>query len=214
MGGKDGGDSMTRTTILLGVAIIAACQLPAQSPTQGYALSKDGIGPFTMRTWVDVRGKEATFTGSARNDSGQSIRQASWCVQGIHQQSGCAFSLWTTGVWEPGETLEWNVTAPAGNGLPKHTVALSKVSLDEAGCLIVKHKGTIGRRLIWYSLIAIPIAPGAKYDLVDSLKMQGARATYKGHELQTLLDRGVRVIILQTNAKSADLAEAEDACRK
>lgn len=31
-------------------------------------------------------------------------------------------------------------------------------------CLIVKHKETVGRRLIYFALIGVPIAPGANYD--------------------------------------------------
>jgi hypothetical protein len=45
-------------------------------------------------------------------------------------------------------------SGPAGNARP---------------CLIVKHKGTVGRRLLWTALIGVPIAPGAKYDHVDGI---------------------------------------------
>jgi hypothetical protein len=113
---------------LLAAAAIAASQLQAQCPAIEYTLSKDGIGPFTMKTCVVVKGKQATFTGTARNDSGQAIRQASWCVLAPKQESGCAFTPWTIGPLPPGQTLNWNITGPAGRGLPKHTVVLSRVS--------------------------------------------------------------------------------------
>jgi hypothetical protein len=201
---------------LLCAFVVSASQLQAQAPADEYTISKDGIGPFIMKTFVSVDGKVATFSGSARNDSGQSVRQAAWCVQGSRQHSGCALSLWTTAIWKAGETIEWNVTAPAGYGLPQHTVSMTKISLEDGGCLIVKHKGTLGRRLMMLTVVGLPLAPGSKYDLVDSLNMQGtgARPTYTGKNLQELLDRGVRVIILQTKAKAEDVKGAQDACQK
>src|ERR1700736_4574610 len=64
-------------------------------------------------------------------------------------------------------------------------------------CLIVKHKGTVGRRLLWTALIGVPIAPGAKYDHVDAINFQQAKPAYKGKELQQFQAQGVRVMILE-----------------
>jgi hypothetical protein len=110
------------------MAAIAVCQLQAQCPVVQYTWSADGVGPFAMTTCIQLEGKRANFTGSARNDSGRVIREATWCVlPPRHQESGCAFSLWTTGLFAPGETLEWELTGVAGRGLPRHRVVVSQM---------------------------------------------------------------------------------------
>jgi len=81
-------------------------------------------------------------------------------------------------------------------------------------CLIVKHKGTVGRRLMWTALIGVPIAPGAKYDHVDQVNFQNAKPTYKGKELQQFQADGVRVIILEKNYKQENLDAARKSCRE
>ena len=70
---------------------------------------------------------------------------------------------------------------------------------ESKGCLIVKHKGTVGRRLIYTALIGVPIAPGANYDLVDSVDYKPERVAYKGKELQAVEKQGVHVIVLEKN---------------
>ncbi|HXN53136.1 MAG TPA: hypothetical protein VN943_14485 [Candidatus Acidoferrum sp.] len=81
-------------------------------------------------------------------------------------------------------------------------------------CLVVKHKGTVGRRLLWTALIGIPIAPGAKYDHVDAINFQKAKPSYKGKELQEFQAQGVRVMILEKNYKQENLDSARKACRE
>ncbi len=81
-------------------------------------------------------------------------------------------------------------------------------------CLIVKHKGTVGRRLLWTALIGVPIAPGGKYDHVDAINFQKAKPTYKGKELQGFQAEGVRVIILEKNYKQENLDSARKTCRE
>jgi hypothetical protein len=81
-------------------------------------------------------------------------------------------------------------------------------------CLIVKHKGTVGRRLLWTALIGVPIAPGAKYDHVDAINFQKAKPAYKGKELQGFQAEGVRVIILEKNYKQENLDSARQTCRE
>jgi hypothetical protein len=199
--------------VVLVLLTLTAFPLRAECDAPEFTVTKDGIGPIVMSTCVELIGNSAIFSGSARNDSGQAIAHAEWCVKAASQgSSGCAFSLWTTGVWQPGEAQEWTVTGPAVRGLPAHTVMLSKATLTSAGCLIVKHKGTIARRIIWHTLIWVPIAPGAKYDLVDSLNIVGAKIEYKGKELQRLQSTGVRVIVLETSARLEDVEAARHAC--
>lgn len=81
-------------------------------------------------------------------------------------------------------------------------------------CLIVKHKGLIGRRLMWFALIAIPIAPGAKYDLVDSVNYKPERVAFKGKELQKLQKENVRVLILEKKYTQESLEAARKSCQE
>jgi hypothetical protein len=81
-------------------------------------------------------------------------------------------------------------------------------------CLIVKHKGTVGRRLLWTALIGVPIAPGSKYDHVDAINFQKAQPTYKGKELQKFQADGTRVMILEKNYTQQSLDSARSACRE
>jgi hypothetical protein len=79
-------------------------------------------------------------------------------------------------------------------------------------CLIVKHKGTVGRRLLWTALIGVPIAPGAKY--VDAIGFQNAKPAYKGKDLQRFQAQGVRVMILEKNYTQESLDSARKSCRE
>ena len=81
-------------------------------------------------------------------------------------------------------------------------------------CLIVKHKGTVGRRLLWTALIGVPIAPGAKYDHVDAINFQNAKPAYKGKDLQGFQAQGVRVMILEKNYTQENLDSARKSCRE
>jgi TPR repeat protein len=97
-----------------------------------FQLTKNGVGPIAMETSVEVKGKTAEFTGTARNDSGVPIQRAEWCVQAKGQKS-CAFKLWTTGgTWQPGETLKWTLAGKAAKGFPAHLVSLVSLQLEPA----------------------------------------------------------------------------------
>ena len=85
---------------------------------------------------------------------------------------------------------------------------------ESKGCLIVKHKGTVGRRLIFTALILVPIAPGAKYDLVDSANYKPEKIAYKGKELQALEKQGVHIIVLEKNYKPESLDAARKSCQE
>ena|ERR1039458_1144729 len=79
-------------------------------------------------------------------------------------------------------------------------------------CLLVKHKGTIGRRLLWTALIGIPIAPGAKYDYIDSIDYKNSKLAYGGKDLLKIQAAGVHVIILENKYSAVDLDSARRAC--
>jgi hypothetical protein len=89
---------------------------------------ENGVGPIVMDTRVVINGNTASFTGTARNQSGRPIRYAAWCVQARKQKSGCTFRLWTTGTpWNPGEVIKLEYAAPKGLGFPKHFVSLTEL---------------------------------------------------------------------------------------
>lgn len=80
-----------------------------------------------------------------------------------------------------------------------------------ASCLIVKHKGTVGRRLIWTALIGVPIAPGANYDYVESTNLPNSKMSYKGKQLEEIQSAGTHVIVLDKFTPEG-LAAARQSC--
>jgi hypothetical protein len=116
---------MRRLSLVLFVCI----QLRAgQSPTQSFILDAPGIGPITMSSFIHIEGKDAVLEASARNDTGLAVRRADFCVRAIKQKSGCSFTLWTTSVWKPGETVTWTYRGASGHGFPKHEVTITRIS--------------------------------------------------------------------------------------
>jgi hypothetical protein len=110
--------------------LVLTVVLIVPSHGQEFSLSKDGVGPIMMKTSVRMDGKTAVFTGTARNESGRSIRHAVWCVQAKKLKAGCSFDLWTTKrPWKPGEEIDFEYKAPAGHGFPKHVVSLIHLEL-------------------------------------------------------------------------------------
>ena len=92
--------------------------------------------------------------------------------------------------------------------------ATSEPASNAKSCLIVKHKGTVGRRLLFTALIGVPIAPGTKYDHVDAINFERAKPAYKGKELQGFQAEGVRVMILEKNYTQENLDSARKSCRE
>jgi hypothetical protein len=78
-------------------------------------------------------------------------------------------------------------------------------------CLIVKHKGTVGRRLIYFALIGVPIAPGANYDYVDSANFSNSKMSYKGKQLEQIQASGTHVIVLDKYTPDG-VAAARQSC--
>lgn len=92
-------------------------------------------------------------------------------------------------------------------------VALASISWgqDSQSCLIVKHKGTVGRRLIYFALIGVPIAPGANYDYVDSTNFPSPKMSYKGKQLERIQSSGTHVIVLDKSTPEG-VAAARQSC--
>jgi hypothetical protein len=97
------------------------------SPTD-FLLAKDGFGPIFMTIDINVTGDMAELNASARNDSGQPIRFAKFCVAAKGRTRGCDFELWTTAVWKPGEVLKWPLLkGHARSGLESARVQITKL---------------------------------------------------------------------------------------
>ena len=75
----------------------------------------------------------------------------------------------------------------------------------------MKHKGTVGRRLIYFALIGVPIAPGANYDYVDSANFSNAKMSYKGKQLEQIQSSGTHVIVLDKYGAD-EVAAARQSC--
>src|ERR1700730_7409475 len=112
----------------------------------------------------------------------------------------------------------WFTLALLASSIPAQSQEQKQATSEPAGnaksCLIVKHKGTVGRRLLWTALIGVPIAPGAKYDHVDAINFKKGQPAYKGKELQQFQSEGVRVMILEKNYTQASLDSARIACHE
>jgi hypothetical protein len=76
--------------------------------TTDFLLARDGVGPIFMTIDINVTGDTAEMKASARNDSGQPIHFAKFCIVGKGRTRGCDFELWTTAIWKPGERLIWS----------------------------------------------------------------------------------------------------------
>ena len=102
-----------------------------------FRLSADGVGPIVISVQVNVRNakeeltafprKVAELTAFARNDSGQPIRYAQFCVQAARRTKGCDFKFWVNEIWEPGEELKWMLDGRANRGIEAPTVMLLKL---------------------------------------------------------------------------------------
>ncbi len=103
----------------------------------------------------------------------------------------------------PGERQESTSASAQGNQV---------AGAAASSCVIVKHKGTVGRRLIFTALIGVPIAPGAKYDLVDSVNYHAEKVAFKGKELEKLQSGGVPVIVLDKKYTLGDVEAARKTC--
>lgn len=106
------------------------------------------------------------------------------------------------------------VPASPEQSVPAAAVSSSSEAVSPKPCLIVKHKGTVGRRLLWTALIGVPIAPGSKYDYVDSVNHTSKKMSYKGKELEQLQTTGVHVVVLDNKYKVEDLDSARRRCQQ
>jgi hypothetical protein len=71
----------------------------------------------------------------------------------------------------------------------------------------------VGRRLIWTSVIGVPVAPGAKYEFVTAINYSGfPKMAYRPKELEELEKSGVKMVVLNNNYTSGDLDAARYVC--
>lgn len=128
----------SRYYLLVLILLLTMNSAPAMA--NDFRLSADGVGPIVVSMQINVRNakeeltafprKVAELTASARNDSGQPIRYAKFCVQAARRTKGCDFQLWTNEVWEPGEELVWTIDGHARRGIEKATIMLVKLKKD------------------------------------------------------------------------------------
>jgi hypothetical protein len=79
------------------------------SPTEDFRLYKNGVGPLTVSSKIDVKNKVASVHATATNASGVSIRYALICVHPRGRKE-CGVLLWNNTVWQPGEMIAWDKT--------------------------------------------------------------------------------------------------------
>ncbi len=110
---------------------------PISATADDFQLSKDGIGPITVSMEVHVRNAKdnltafprqvAELTALARNDSGQAIRYAKFCVQAARRMKGCDFQFSIKRVWNPGEEITWTPDGRARRGIENASIRLVKI---------------------------------------------------------------------------------------
>jgi hypothetical protein len=105
-------------------------------------LSKDTVGPIAVSVKVEIRNekeelvafprKVAELTVSARNESGQPIQQATFCVQAERRMKGCDFKLKlkTHAVWNPGDELLWTVDGLAHRGIDNPKITITELKIE------------------------------------------------------------------------------------
>ncbi len=102
-----------------------------------FRLNPEGLGPIVVSMEVRVREANEELTAFprkiaeldvvARNESGQPIRYAKFCVQAARRTKGCDFQLWTKRIWQPGEELLWMLDGRAPRGIDAPRIVLVKV---------------------------------------------------------------------------------------
>jgi hypothetical protein len=111
-----------------------------------HRLTKDGVGPIVISTDIEMNGKEAELHASARNDSGEVIAYARFCIQRESEKKGCDFEL-SKNDWNPGEEMTWRPRkGPARKGIENFRVIVtelrSEVPPAEAGLLRLGENGS------------------------------------------------------------------------
>jgi len=186
--------------------------LIVSSHGQEFTLSKNGVGPIVMETHVEIQGSVAEFSGSARNDSGVTIQRAEWCVR-AKGQAVCAFKLWTTAPFSPGETLTWKTNAKVSKGLPAHEVSLTTLEREPAPDARMTNQDVI--RLVEAKMepeviIAKIKVTSANFDTsvpaLEALKAGGATAGV----LLAILDKPRAVAPLSVSAATVSLREVKN----
>jgi hypothetical protein len=124
---------MSAVLLLLMIGSVPACPDVSQ-------LVKEGVGPFAVCVKVEIRNekeelvafprKVAEVTASARNDSGQPIQQATFCVQAERRMKGCDFKLKTHAVWKPDEQLVWTLDGPAHRGIENPKITITELKTE------------------------------------------------------------------------------------
>ena len=124
---------MSAVLLLLMIGSVQTCAGVSQ-------LSKDDVGPFAVCVKVEIRNekeelvafprKVAELTVNARNESGQPIQQATFCVQAERRMKGCDFKLKTHAVWKADEELVWTVDGRAHRGIENPKITITELKTE------------------------------------------------------------------------------------
>jgi hypothetical protein len=110
--------------------ILCAFILASAAFAQEYNLSKDGIGPISLKLQAEGRGKKTKVTAICRNESTQPIRRAIFCVRGPYTKSGCDWLFPTASRLPPGEDVFWSPTGFALNSSVEYKVSLVEIEKE------------------------------------------------------------------------------------
>ena len=97
---------------------------------QQYNLSKDGIGPISLKLQAEGKGKKAKVTAICRNDSAQPIRWAKFCLRGPFTKSGCDWTFQTVNRLPPGQDVSWNPTGLGLNSSIEYRVSILEIERE------------------------------------------------------------------------------------
>jgi hypothetical protein len=114
---------------------------PQPTAAEEFLLADGGVGPIPVSLKIIIRNEKeeltafprkiVEITATARNDSGQRIRYAKFCVQSERRTDGCDFPFSINEVWEPGETIVWMIDGASRRGIERARITLMKVKVEQ-----------------------------------------------------------------------------------
>jgi hypothetical protein len=105
-------------------------RLTAQpSRAEDFRLYRDGVGPLTVSSKIDVKNKVARVHATATNASGVLIRYALICIR-PRDRKECAVLLWNTALWQPGEMIAWDKTLQVRTNWQQYEMEVAQLVRD------------------------------------------------------------------------------------
>jgi hypothetical protein len=110
--------------------LVALIPIASLALAQEYNLSKDGVGPISLRLQAEGKGKKTKVTATCRNGSAQPIRWARFCLRGPFTKSGCDWTFQTVSRLPPGQDVSWNQTGYALNTSLGYSVSILEIERE------------------------------------------------------------------------------------